>query len=294
MGKHALNHTRITRRGSVKFSSNVSELGATVSGRHRRESKRPSILGATAATLAISTGVTAYAVSPAAAAVLDVPVLGHVQVPVDVPGLTQPDFPDGPQQRTVTTIDGLTITLQVAEQGSGSIPSVDLLSREGLVNTHLIAHIEGLGARTDVSAKLSTGYTVGYPIQVAPNGVSVSVTTPQVAVSGGVNATLNPQVNISGGGAAVSIGSTGAQAGAQASLIPETTATFDVGAGGSHDVSVAETWLTSPSAELYLGGTHVVVSNAFGPVVVRPYATLTVTTANGVYDLPVYGTNSSI
>lgn len=263
-------------------------------GRHRQVSRRHGLVSATAMTLAAAAGAAGLVISPASAALLDLPWGGTAQVPVEVPGLTHPDTPAGPAQKVVNTIDGLTITLQVAEQGSGSIPSVDTLSREGLVNTHLIARIDGLGERADVSAKLSTGYTVGYPIQLAPNGVSVSVTTPQLTVSGGVNATLNPQVTVSGTGGGGSVGSVGVEAGVQATVIPETTATFDVGAGGAHDVDVAEVWLTSPAAELYLGGTHVVVSSAFGPVVVRPYATLTVTTANGVYDVPVYGANTSI
>lgn len=268
-----------------------------MSARHRRipsshVTARGRKVSGAAVLLIASVGAAGLLVSPASAALLDVPVFGTVQVPVDVPGITRAD--PGLQERSITTIDGLTITLQVAEQGTGSIPSVDLLSREGLVSTHLIARIDGMGERTDVSARLSTGYTVGYPIQFAPNGVSISVTTPQLTVSGGVNATVSPEVNISVTGGGGSLGSVGAEAGVEARLIPETKVAFDLNAGGAQDVGVAETWMTSPMAELVLGGTHVVVSNAFGPVLVRPYAVLTVTTANGVYDLPVYGNNTGI
>lgn len=243
------------------------------------------VAAATAAGLAMSV------ISPASAALMDVPVLGAVDVPFDIPGVT---YQPGPNQRHITTIDGLGITLEVHQQDSTTLPSVDPLSREGVVTTHLIAKIDGLDGREDVSARLSTGYTVGYPIQVAPNGVSVSVTTPQITMSGGVNATLNPEVSVSGTGGGGSVGEIGVEAGVSATVIPETTATFDLGAGGAQDMTVAETWLTSAIAELFMGGTHVVVSNAFGPVTVRPYATLTVTTANGVYDLPVYGANTMI
>ncbi|WP_169456816.1 MspA family porin [Corynebacterium terpenotabidum] len=264
-----------------------------MTGRHRQTSRRSRFVSITALSLAATSGIAGLMVSPASAALMDIPVFGTVEVPADIPGVTY-GAPAGPVQRQITTIDGLTITLQVVGQGSGTMPSVDPLSREELVNTHLIARIDGLGDRTDVSAKLSTGYTVGYPIQLAPNGVSVSVTTPQLTVSGGINAALNPQITVSGTGGGGSIGSVGVEAGAPATVIPETTATFDVGAGGTHDLPIAETWLSSLLAEVYLGGTHVAVSNAFGPVTIRPYATLTVTTANGVYDLPVYGANTTI
>ena len=75
---------------------------------------------------------------------------------------------------------------------------------------------------------------------------------------------------------------------------PHPRATFDVGAGGTHDVTVAEVWLAAATAELYLGGTHIAVSNAIGPVAVRPSAVLLVTTDNGVYEVPLHGTNTTL
>lgn len=262
-----------------------------MTGRHHRNTYTRNRLSRTAIPLAATAGTAGLIISPASATLMDVPIPSTIEGPLDIPGLT---YEAGPVIRYITTVDGLTLTLEVHQQGSGAMQSVDPLSREGLLNTHLIAKIDGLGDRTDVSATLTTGYTFGYPIQLAPNRVSVSVTAPQLTVSGGVNATLNPHITVSQSGGGGSVGSIGAEAGAQADVIPETTATFDVGAGGTRDLTVAEAWLTSPVAELYLRGTHAAVSKAVGDVVIRPYAMLTVTTANGVYDLPMYGTNTTL
>ncbi|MGK2383083.1 MspA family porin [Gordonia tangerina] len=145
-----------------------------------------------------------------------------------------------------------------------------------------------------VRATVEVGYKIGYPVSVAPNGVKVTAHTPELKLSSGVNAKLAPNVTIGGTGGGGSIGEIGADLGAEATVIPSADLEFEVGAGKITTVTLAEIALTKPVADIVLSGVELNVSNALGPISVRPFAKISVTTETGVYVYYAHGRTSRI
>ncbi|WP_336792407.1 MspA family porin [Gordonia malaquae] len=186
--------------------------------------------------------------------------------------------------RTHHTREGVDITLTASKLRAKKIPALDSspFSGEALLSSDVHAAVRNIDGKT-VRASVEVGYQIGYPVSVAPNGVKVTAHTPELKLSGGLNAKLAPNVTISGSGGGGSIGEIGAELGAEATVIPAADLEFEVGAGKITTVTLAEIALTQPVADIVLSGIELNVTNALGPISVRPYAKISVTTDTGVY-----------
>lgn len=202
----------------------------------------------------------------------------------------------GPAEaKTHTTREGLTIALSAAQQSVRAVPPLDSspLSGQALLSSDVHAAIGNIDGKT-VRATVEVGYKIGYPVSVAPNGVKVTAHTPELKLSSGVNAKLAPNVTIGGTGGGGSIGEIGADLGAEATVIPSADLEFEVGAGKITTVTLAEIALTKPVADIVLSGVELNVSNALGPISVRPFAKISITTETGVYVYYAHGRTTRI
>ncbi|WP_336792192.1 MspA family porin [Gordonia malaquae] len=197
--------------------------------------------------------------------------------------------------RTHHTREGVDITLTASKLRAKKIPALDSspFSGEALLSSDVHAAVRNIDGKT-VRATVEVGYQIGYPVSVAPNGVKVTAHTPELKLSGGLNAKLAPNVTISGSGGGGSIGEIGAELGAEATVIPSADLEFEVGAGKITTVTLAEIALTQPVADIVLSGIELNITNALGPISVRPYAKISVTTDTGVYVYYDHGPTSRI
>ncbi|WP_341258434.1 MspA family porin [Gordonia malaquae] len=197
--------------------------------------------------------------------------------------------------RTHHTREGVDITLTASKLRAKKIPALDSspFSGEALLSSDVHAAVRNIDGKT-VRATVEVGYQIGYPVSVAPNGVKVTAHTPELKLSGGLNAKLAPNVTISGSGGGGSIGEIGAELGAEATVIPSADLEFEVGAGKITTVTLAEIALTQPTADVVLSGIELNITNALGPISVRPYAKISVTTDTGVYVYYDHGPTSRI
>ncbi|WP_341257933.1 MspA family porin [Gordonia malaquae] len=197
--------------------------------------------------------------------------------------------------RTHHTREGVDITLTASKLRAKKIPALDSspFSGEALLSSDVHAAVRNIDGKT-VRATVEVGYQIGYPVSVAPNGVKVTAHTPELKLTGGLNAKLAPNVTISGSGGGGSIGEIGAELGAEATVIPSADLEFEVGAGKITTVTLAEIALTQPTADIVLSGIELNITNALGPISVRPYAKISVTTDTGVYVYYDHGPTSRI
>jgi hypothetical protein len=197
--------------------------------------------------------------------------------------------------RTHHTREGVDITLTASKLRAKKIPALDSspFSGEALLSSDVHAAVRNIDDKT-VRATVEVGYQIGYPVSVAPNGVKVTAHTPELKLTGGLNAKLAPNVTISGSGGGGSVGEIGAELGAEATVIPSADLEFEVGAGKITTVTLAEIALTQPTADIVLSGIELNITNALGPISVRPYAKISVTTDTGVYVYYDHGPTSRI
>jgi hypothetical protein len=197
--------------------------------------------------------------------------------------------------RTHHTREGVDITLTASKLRAKKIPALDSspFSGEALLSSDVHAAVRNIDGKT-VRATVEVGYQIGYPVSVAPNGVKVTAHTPELKLTGGVNAKIAPEVTISGSGGGGKIGEIGAELGAEATVIPSADLEFEVGAGKITTVTLAEIALTQPTADIVLSGIELNITNALGPISVRPYAKISVTTDTGVYVYYDHGPTSRI
>ncbi|WOC11682.1 MspA family porin [Gordonia sp. MP11Mi] len=197
--------------------------------------------------------------------------------------------------RTHHTREGVDITLTASKLKAKKIPALDSspFSGEALLSSDVHAGLKGIDGKT-VRATVEVGYKIGYPVSVAPNGVKVTAHTPELKLTGGVNAKIAPEVTISGSGGGGKIGEIGGELGAEATVIPAADLQFEVGAGKITTVTLADIALTKPVADIVLSGIELNVSNAVGPISVRPFAKISVTTETGVYVYYDHGPTSRI
>ncbi|WP_240193856.1 MULTISPECIES: MspA family porin [unclassified Gordonia (in: high G+C Gram-positive bacteria)] len=197
--------------------------------------------------------------------------------------------------RTHHTREGVDITLTASKLRAKKIPALDSspFSGEALLSSDVHAAVRNIDGKT-VRATVEVGYQIGYPVSVAPNGVKVTAHTPELKLTGGLNAKLAPNVTISGSGGGGSVGEIGAELGAEATVIPSADLEFEVGAGKITTVTLAEIALTQPTADIVLSGIELNITNALGPISVRPYAKISVTTDTGVYVYYDHGPTSRI
>lgn len=196
---------------------------------------------------------------------------------------------------THQTREGVTIELATSQLSVKKIAPLDSspTSAEALLSSDVYTSLRGIEGKK-VKATLEVGYQIGYPVSVAPGGVKITAHTPDLTLSGGVNAKIEPDVSVSGTGGGASVGEVGLEAGAESTVIPAADLEFEVAAGKITTVSLAEIALTKPSANIVLSGVELHATNAVGPVSVRPFAKISVTTENGVYVYYAYGKTNRI
>ncbi|WOC11978.1 hypothetical protein MP11Mi_10590 [Gordonia sp. MP11Mi] len=202
----------------------------------------------------------------------------------------------GPAEaRTHHTREDVDITLTASKLKAKKIPALDSspFSGDALLSSDVHAGLKGIDGKV-VRATVEVGYKIGYPVSVAPNGVKVTAHTPELKLTAGVNAKIAPEVTISGSGGGGKIGEIGGELGAEATVIPAVDLQFEVGAGKITTVTLADIALTQPVADMVLSGVELNVSNAFGPISVRPFAKISVTTDTGVYVYYDHGPTSRI
>ncbi|GAA4737563.1 MspA family porin [Gordonia alkaliphila] len=196
---------------------------------------------------------------------------------------------------THQTREGLAIELSAAQQSVRKIAPLDSspLSGEALLSSNVRAAVKNIGDKK-VRATLELGYQIGYPVSVAPDGVAITAHTPELKLSSGVNAKLAPDVAINGTGGGLALGEVGLEAGAEATVIPSADLEFKVEAGKIKTVTLAEIAMTKPVADIVLSGVNLNMTNALGPISVRPFAKISVTSETGVYVYYAYGATTRI
>ncbi|MGB3885373.1 MspA family porin [Gordonia sp. (in: high G+C Gram-positive bacteria)] len=197
--------------------------------------------------------------------------------------------------KTNHTREGVDITLTASKLHAQKIPALDSspMSGEALLSSDVHAAVANIDGKT-VRATVEVGYQIGYPVSVAPSGVKVTAHTPELKLSGGVNAKVAPEVTISGSGGGGKLGEVGGELGADATVIPSADLEFEVGAGKITTVTLAEIALTKPTADIVLSGIELNTTNALDPISVRPFAKISVTTETGVYVYYDHGPTSRI
>ncbi|GAB17759.1 porin MspA [Gordonia effusa NBRC 100432] len=193
---------------------------------------------------------------------------------------------------TKTTSDGhqVAITAQTSKVRSGAPLDSNPMTKEAFITSDFRARISNIAKDKKLKAKVVVGYQFGYPVSVAPDGVTVTLHTPDLKLKGGLNAKVSPSVDIAAAGPTAKIGSDiGAEIGAESTIIPAADFEFKVAPGKISEVKTGEISMTEPEIELFLDGVQFSVTGAVGPVSVRPFATITVTTAKGLYVLNAYG-----
>ncbi|AUH67442.1 MULTISPECIES: MspA family porin [Gordonia] len=193
------------------------------------------------------------------------------------------------------TREGVTVELTTGQLSAKRIPPLDgsPTSAEALLSSDVHAALTGIKDKK-VSATLEVGYQIGYPVSIAPGGVKITAHTPDLKLTGGVDAKVNPNVTVSGTGGGGSVGDVGVSLGAESTIIPATDLEFEVAAGKITTVSLAKIALTKPTADIVLSGVELHATNALGPISVRPFTKISVTTETGVYVYYAYGKTSRI
>lgn len=194
--------------------------------------------------------------------------------------------------RFLDTPDGLHIEVRESDTSIQSVPPLDSspLSREAFIDGGHVGEISGPAGAVITGASFEAGYQIGYPVLFAPDGIDVEMKTPDLSVNAGVNASVGPSIQVgpmgpSGGGSFT----LGANAGATSTLIPAQSLKFKVKYGDIRDVPLAQVQLGSPVAYAGFGGVHLKVAGALGPVTVRPYTRMSMTTATGQYSVVTCG-----
>ncbi|MGB3304330.1 MspA family porin [Gordonia sp. (in: high G+C Gram-positive bacteria)] len=193
-------------------------------------------------------------------------------------------LPSTASAATYTTREGVTTVLSTNQVSVQKLPPLDSspMTAEALLSSDVHTALTGITGKK-VSATLELGYQIGYPVSLAPGGVNIKTKTPDLTLSGGVNAKFAPEGTVSGTGGGLTLGEVGTELGASSNIIPSTELEFTVDAGKITTVTLAKIALTKPVADIVLSGVELNVSNAVGPVSVRPFAKISVTTETGVY-----------
>ncbi len=201
-------------------------------------------------------------------------------------------------QEVKPTLDGFAMMTTEANTNARVIPPLDgsPFSREAFLSGIGIGQVDGPPDAHVASAVMEVGYEVGYPMSFAPNGITVTLNSPSVSVSGAVrpelSAGVTPQINIAptpGAQIEFPLGAKlGAELGAQATILPSQQLSFQVGHGGITEVSLAKFTLTQPFAYADLSNTHLTVTGALGPVTIRTFVKFTLVTGAGQASDAVY------
>ena len=202
---------------------------------------------------------------------------------------------------TKKTPDGVTITIRLLNARVNAVPPLDSspFSREAFLNGDNTVSVKGPDGATIRGATMETGYHIGFPAKVgADGGATVTLTSPDLTINGGLNASVTPSVQGQGSfgsnggsgtvGGGVS-GTLGGNAGAQSNIIPKQTASFKVEHGGITEVPVGRIAMSADFAYLSLAGVHLAASGAVGQMTIRTFTRVVIRTEFGSTQAVAYG-----
>lgn len=196
------------------------------------------------------------------------------------------------------TMDGYAFMIIEANTAANVTPPLDHnpFSKEAFLSGIGIGQVDGPKRGKIVSAVLEVGYEIGYPVALAPNGITATLNSPSVAVTGNakpkISGSTSSQSESQPEGAADSETplnyELGGEFGALATVLPSQQTSFQVGHGGIVTTTLATVALTQPMAYADLSNTHLTVTGAFGPVTVRTFVRFTLVTPGGQTSEVVY------
>ncbi|MFI7001244.1 MspA family porin [Nocardia sp. NPDC050175] len=205
------------------------------------------------------------------------------------------------------TMDGYSFMIIEANTAANSTPPLDQnpFSKEAFLSGIGIGQVDGPKRGKIVSAVLEVGYEIGYPVALAPNGITATLNSPSVAVTGNakpkIAGTTSSQSQSQSQSQSESQSESesassetplnyelGGEFGALATVLPSQQTSFQVGHGGIVATTLATVALTQPMAYADLSNTHLTVTGAFGPVTVRTFVKFTLVTPGGQTSEVVY------
>lgn len=204
------------------------------------------------------------------------------------------------------TLDGYAFMIIEANTAANVTPPLDNnpFSKEAFLSGIGIGQVDGPKNGKIVSAVLEVGYEIGYPVALAPNGITATLNSPSVAVTGNAKPKIAGTTSSgqsqsqgesqgesqNGGGASETPLNyeLGGEFGALATVLPSQQTSFQVGHGGIVATTLATVALTQPMAYADLSNTHLTVTGAFGTVTVRTFVKFTLVTPAGQTSEVVY------
>ncbi|WP_330255298.1 MspA family porin [Nocardia sp. NBC_00565] len=175
------------------------------------------------------------------------------------------------QSRTVTTEDGWQLTVTKSAENLDRVPNLAAtsFSHEGFVSVRAAADITGEGGESVNSGTLTLGYQIGCQIDVS-NGISVGLTG---TIGPNVNVAIAPMPGVSAGLAAMAMPSV------STTLKPGTITTIAFGTKA----------LTGPHGSITTEQVQIKVDACMGPVSLRSYAIVNISTDTADNSVAVYG-----
>jgi hypothetical protein len=179
--------------------------------------------------------------------------------------------PMAPQTRSRTTVDGWMLSVSLSGESINAVPNLADAqnSREAFVTLSADAHIDGSGSHPITAGSFVAGYEVGCQIDVS-QGLQIGGIT---QIAGTVGANLGTAPGLQAGG-------TGDLGGyMQTDLQPGVITTIPMGTMA----------LVAHFGHLDMQDVHLKVDACGGPVTVRSYATMAISTDVEQTQLSVYG-----
>lgn len=168
---------------------------------------------------------------------------------------------------TKTTDDGWRVTATKAREQVRSVPPLNRspFTREGFLSLRAAGSIAGAGKAAINAGTVTGGFEVGCNTDVTSGAT--------IGVAGGPNATLNISYP-----PALGVG---------ANLQPSISSTLRPGT--ITDISLGTKSLAAAAGAITLNGVHVRVDGCLGPVAIRAYVTVAISTALNDDSVNVYG-----
>ncbi|WP_067566213.1 MspA family porin [Nocardia acidivorans] len=172
------------------------------------------------------------------------------------------------KSRTIVTEDGWSLTVSKLGETVDRYPNLAAtpFTREGFVSLQAVGDIAGKGKSDIKWGVLDTGYQIGCQVDVS-NGLHL-----------GLGFSIGPSVGLS---------IIGPDVGAHASVSPNVSTTLKP--GSIQTVSFAKKSVIDKRASIYDDQAEVKVDNCMGPVTLRSFATITISTDTADNATTVYG-----
>lgn len=187
-----------------------------------------------------------------------------------LPGSAAAD-PVADKSRVVTTRDGWQIRVTKTAENLDRVPNLagTPFTREGFVSVEADADIVGHGRQPVRSGSVTLGYQIGCQVDVS-NGLTLGISS-VIGPNIGVSVTPTPGLNL----------------GASALAVPSLSATLKPGT--ITDVPFGTKALTGRTGSIATDQVQIKVDSCLGPVSLRSYAIVDVSTATADNSVAVYG-----